>query len=159
MPRARAPGVSLEDVTAYLMKRGKVRLEKRHSRFMFGASNYGDVPGMINEADGDPWDVFTPGIARRLDTSKTYRVKRVLGVVILANGNHKIAVELFVPGFDERRLTTDINTYMTNYSAFTRVAATWRAHQTVRRSEATSSAIASSSVITGETAGSSLEEC
>ena len=94
---------------------------------MFGASNYGEIPGKINDADGDPWDIFTPGMTRRLNTSKMYRVKRVIGVVVLENGNHKIAVELFVPGFDPTRVDADVEEYMKKYSKFTGVPTSWKA--------------------------------
>lgn len=152
--------MSLESTVAYLRKRSKIRLEKRHPRFMFGATNYGEVPGMINEADGDPWDVFTPGLTRRLDVSKNYSVKSVLGVVLMANGNHKIAVELFVPGFDPTRVQADVEAYMRRYSEFTRVATSWRSIQEIySSSEATRSKSASSLDCGGATAGSSLEEC
>lgn len=39
-------------------RKHKVRFEHRDRRYMFGTRNYGDVPTLINEADGDPWDVF-----------------------------------------------------------------------------------------------------
>lgn len=127
---------------------------------MFGASNYGEIPCLINDADGDPWDIFTPGMTRRLNTSKMYRVKRVIGVVVLENGNHKIAVELFVPGFDPTRVDADVEEYMKKYSKFTRVPTTWKAaSEYYKYSDVTKSRSASSLVCTGATSGNSLEEC
>lgn len=120
--------VSFSDVIHALCFIGKtrVKLEARRRRFMFGALNYGEVPGMINEADGDCWDIFLPGMTRRLAVNKLYSIKRVIGAVILENGNHKIAVELFLPGFDPEHIEKDVDTYMQRYTKFTGVGTRWK---------------------------------
>lgn len=62
-------------------------------KWKFGVTNYGELPQWINNADGDPWDVFTPTPAK-LPVSQPFRVSSVIGVLVLENGNHKIAVRV-----------------------------------------------------------------
>lgn len=69
-------------------------LEKRPSRFMFGCRNYGDIPKFINPADGDPWDVIVPCV-KKLPMNKKLRIRNLLGVVLMKNGNHKLAVSVY----------------------------------------------------------------
>ncbi len=143
-------------------KKNRIRLELRQKRFMFGALNYGDVPGMINEADGDCWDIFLPGMTRRLNVNKTYTVKRVLGAIVLENGNHKIAVELFVPGFEAENVDADVKTYMEKYTQFTRVGTSWKPcsllFQETSPEANNNSASESSSTVVTATSGSSLDD-
>ena len=62
--------VLLGDVVARLARGGCVRLEARPARWMFGCLNYGEVCAeWRNEADGDRWDVFAPGLERALAPS------------------------------------------------------------------------------------------
>lgn len=91
-----------------------IRLEYRPSRYMFGLLNYGEIPGYYNRADKDPWDVFAPGYKRRLEC-KAYQVTRVLGVLWMSNGNHKIAVRVDAPGFDEAASRKEIDLYERTY--------------------------------------------
>lgn len=128
MTREARQTVPFEDVLHALqhVRRTRITLEARKRRYMFGALNYGEVPTMINDADGDCWDIILPGMTRRLMVNRPYAVKRVIGAVTLENGNHKIAVELFVPGFDHRKVDADVQRYMVNYTQFTRVDTEWR---------------------------------
>lgn len=115
----------LNEVLRALQSHAKVVMQTRPPRFKFGTKNYGEVPGMYNSADGDPWDVFAPGYNFPLHTDRPYRCKRVIGVYKLQNGNHKIAIQLYVPGFDRRRAIREISRFCTAYSKFTRVQGTW----------------------------------
>ncbi len=56
-------------------------------------SNYGEIPSLINAADGDPWDVLIPGYPR-LETSRKFRLKELLGIYKLPDGNHKLIVDI-----------------------------------------------------------------
>lgn len=119
--------VSLAQVLRELRNGRKVVLEKRPARFMFGTRNYGDVPGLDNRADGDPWDVFAPGYDRALPTGRRYRCLGVLGVYKLHNGNHKIAVRIGEPGFDGAEAQREIDAYCRQYTRKTGVPGKWRA--------------------------------
>lgn len=96
-------------------------MDTRPKKYKFGVMNYGEIPGWINKADGDPWDVFAPGYHNELKTNSLYKIHSIIGVYFLENGNHKIAVRLHAPGFDANKSTRDVKNYCRNYSAFTKV--------------------------------------
>lgn len=86
---------------------------------------YGEVLGFRNRADGDRWDVFLPGLARvdaaaALDAGAEPRpltVARVLGVVLIKGGNHKLAVEVDAFAADEARVLADVRRFVDAYVA------------------------------------------
>jgi|TARA_R110000851_G_scaffold46640_3_gene113471 inorganic pyrophosphatase len=49
--------------------------------------NYGNFPKLINPADGEPWDVVIPGIHK---SEKKIKVGKIIGMVPMRNGNHKL---------------------------------------------------------------------
>ena len=98
----------------------KIVLEKRKKIYMFGALNYGDIPKLINQADGDPWDVLVPGIGRTLKTQCEYEIKDVLGVFLLENGNHKICVSLKKIRTNQSLARIEIANYVKRYCSFTK---------------------------------------
>lgn len=102
-----------------------VHFEYRPVRYMFGTYNYGEVSGLRNRADGDLWDVFAPGYDHKLKLQHPYLVKDIIGLFHLNNGNHKIAVRLFVPGYDEVRAQREIQTYCRRYSRSTGKKGQW----------------------------------
>lgn len=99
----------------------KCILENRPLKYKFGTYNYGEVVGLINKADGDRWDIFAPGYGKELQFFKKYKIKSILGVYLLSNGNHKIAVKLYLPGFDSKQASKEIDCYCKNYSNFTKI--------------------------------------
>lgn len=96
-------------------------LEYRIPKFMFGTRNYGDIPSLLNAADGDPWDVFVPGYTHRLPTNVLYRIKSVIGVFQLNDGNHKIAIRVYKPGYDPDRAQRETKRYCASYTNFTKI--------------------------------------
>lgn len=99
---------------------GSIRavFEKRPEKYMFGSNNYGDIPGLYNRADGDPWDVFAPGYKyRALQIDKPYLIKRVVGYLRLDDGNHKIAVLVHDPSkrFSYKKALREIQEYCAKY--------------------------------------------
>lgn len=117
--------VAFDEVIQALRRKHKVVFERRPQRWMFGTLNYGDVPGLVNAADGDPWDVFAPGYSYSLPVSKNYSCKSVIGALVLENGNHKIAVRLYADGFDEQRANDEIRIYCERYQKKTRKRGVW----------------------------------
>lgn len=114
---------SLVDVLQLLQTRPhvyKIVLEERPLKYMFGAKNYGEIPGLTNASDGDPWDVLVPGLSRRLPTGHPHVVKRVLGIFLLENGNHKICVSIYGTNFDAARAAEEIKKYVDQYCFFTK---------------------------------------
>jgi hypothetical protein len=123
MPRKRY--VELDHVLCHLKER-RVVLEDRPTRYKFGTRNYGEVSdNWYNRADGDKWDVFAPGYENALPTGRAYRVAGVMGVLLLANGNHKIAVRLHSPGYDPQRARREVADYVRRYTAGVGVRGEW----------------------------------
>ena len=110
----------LENVEKYPEKY-KAVFEYRPHYAMFGTKNYGEIRNlgeiqdMINPADNDPWDVFAPGYNFKLKYNRRYKIKDIIGVLFLKNGNHKIAVRINVPGFNEKRALEEIEVYCSTY--------------------------------------------
>jgi hypothetical protein len=103
-----------------------VKFEERPAKYKYGVKNYGDVVGTINAADGDPWDVFAPGLRDALPVGRRYRVTEVLGVYVLCNGNHKIAVRVATRcPYDEDKGRKEIRRYCARYTEGTGVEGTW----------------------------------
>lgn len=99
--------------------------ERRPPKYMFGTQNYGDIPGTLNCADGDPFDVFAPGTATKLKIGEPYRIVRVYGVYMLEDGNHKVCVGVKHAPIDVQRARAEVRRYCTRYTAFTRVKGEW----------------------------------
>ena len=93
---------------------------------MFCCKNYGDIPGLLNRADSDPWDCFAPGYEfRELTIGKKYKIKDIIGYYKLKNGNHKIAIQVYVPGFDKDKAKREIKNYCDKYTKGVRVEGEW----------------------------------
>ena len=99
----------------------KCILENRPLKYKFGTYNYGEIIGLRNKADGDRWDIFAPGYGKELPFFNEYKIKSILGIYLLSNGNHKIAVTLYLPGFDSKQATKEIREYCNNYTNYTKI--------------------------------------
>ena len=84
---------------------------------MFGANNYGEIPHTLNHADGDPWDVLVPGY-KTLKKNKPYLIKKIEGIIILSNGNHKIICDIHHTSSRSKSWKSEVNTYATNYQKY-----------------------------------------
>jgi inorganic pyrophosphatase len=87
----------------------------------FPFKNYGEIPNTCNKADGDPWDVFAPGYHVRIPEGKVYRIQEFLGIYMVENGNHKLAVRVDYPGFDRAWYREDIRKSCEAYSRKTKL--------------------------------------
>ena len=84
-------------------------------------ANYGEIPKFINKADNDPWDVIVPGYPR-LETTKSFRIKELLGVYKLPNGNHKLIVDIYDELYqDKNRIRMDMNKFKKKYQERTKL--------------------------------------
>jgi len=96
-----------------------VVLEKRNKSFI---KNYGEIPIFINRADGDPWDVIVPGYPK-LETDKPIKLKKLLGVYTLPNGNHKLIVDVQTPHVkDYPKSYKDVLAFQKKYEKHTKLA-------------------------------------
>lgn len=115
---------NLVTVLGVLSKGTTVHLQRRHHRYMFGCLNYGEVTGFINGADGDPWDVFAPGYEEMLPDGD-YTSCGVIGVLLVSNGNHKIAVRINQPGYKARRGAAEQRRYSRTYLGRMKLQGNW----------------------------------
>lgn len=96
--------------------------EQRPKKYKFGTHNYGEIPKWYNHADGDPWDIFAPGYNNNLMTNKPYYIDKIVGVFVLEDGNHKIAVRLKnIPIHSKQYEQNIIDKYIKNYSGYTKI--------------------------------------
>lgn len=95
---------------------------------MFGCNNYGEIPGLYNSADGDPWDVFAPGYAYKcLPRHTPVRITEVIGFLQLDNGNDKLAICVDVPGWCKESAAAEIVRYCRTYTRRVKSASrNWR---------------------------------
>lgn len=93
-----------------------VVLEKRNKRFI---NNYGEIPVFINEADGDPWDVIVPGYPK-METDKPIKLKKLIGVYTLPNGNHKLIIDVHTSHKkDYSKIYKDVSKFQKRYENHT----------------------------------------
>ncbi len=123
----RMSGVTLSLILDQAKKRSinPVRFHRRPSRYKFGVENYGEFFGWKNCADNCLWDAFAPGYTRRLQYGRKYKVKRITGIVFIENGNHKIAVELYVPGISNALVDSQGVEYARRYAELTGKKTEW----------------------------------
>lgn len=96
-------------------------IENRPKKYLFGTKNYGEVIGFRNKADGDRWDIIAAGYNKYLDRYKPYKIKDILGVFLLENGNHKLIVKLDIPGYDKIYSNIELQDYAKKYMKYTKV--------------------------------------
>jgi hypothetical protein len=83
---------------------------------------YGEIVGYRNRSDKDRWDIFVPGfeVTRFQTGGVQYRIKRVLGVVLIKGGNHKIAVVIRGMEPNAAKVEQDVSHFMDSYSRYHR---------------------------------------
>ena len=87
-----------------------VKLDKRKDFY-----NYGEVTDRMNDADGCFWDIYAPGISFHLPTTRKYKISRILGVLMLPNGNHKLIVTLAGYNPNWLKFDDDLNYFISRY--------------------------------------------
>ena len=114
-----------------------VKFEYRPTRYLFSATNYGEMVGDVfyNAADGDRWDVWTPACARKFRVGTPYRVRRVVGYVRAQDGNHKLAVQMWNEPFDADACAEHGARYARLYTKATGVRCTYVPFVQARRRE------------------------
>jgi len=98
----------------------KCVFQPRPKKFKFGVENYGEIKYWLNAADGDPWDVFAPTHVK-LKTKTEYTISTVIGVYILQDGNHKIAVRITDIPYELKSEKDYIERFCKGYTAFTHI--------------------------------------
>ena len=69
----------------------------------------------MNPHDNCLWDAIIPGYNEVINKNNKYITKKVIGVLRLSNGNHKIAVRIGRPGYNAIKAKKDIKKYVKKY--------------------------------------------
>ena len=93
----------------------KILIEKRPIKYEYGIANQGEIVGYWNDSDGDMWDAIMPGYPKRLQPGKQYHLKKIDGIVMLADGNHKLIIKLYLGNYDEIQAKKEIDRYLRVY--------------------------------------------
>lgn len=101
----------------FLNKRSNIKC-KIENRNMIGCLNYGEIPGTLNPADGDPWDICAFGIKKRLPIDKLYIIEYFIGELVLPNGNHKLIPKLKDISIDKEQFCYDIILFKNIYEKY-----------------------------------------
>jgi len=114
--------VGLDYMTSAIAARKmKLVLENRPRFYKFGVDNYGEIPGFINPADNDPWDVIVAGYPR-LPVNVKFPIKKLKGVFMLPNGNHKLIVDVECGSrYNHNKFKKELKRYEKNYNKFTKM--------------------------------------
>jgi len=100
-----------------LSKSNSIQIEDRDkdNRFKYGIENHAEFLGMMNPYDKCLWDAIIPGYKNILPKNKVFKTTKILGMLWLEDGNHKVAVRIDNPGFNNKRSKKDIKNYVNNY--------------------------------------------
>ena len=81
----------------------------------YGLNNHAEFIDYHNPHDDCLWDAIIPGYNYLMKDKKVYKTKSIIGILWLSNGNHKIAIKIYKPGYTKQRAEKDIKTYIKNY--------------------------------------------
>ncbi len=81
----------------------------------YGIDNHAEFKDYMNPHDNCLWDAIIPGYNYVLDPNGKFRSQKIIGVLLLSDGNHKIAIRIHKPGYDKNQAKNDIKTYVNNY--------------------------------------------
>ena len=81
----------------------------------YGIDNHAEFVDYMNPHDNCLWDAIIPGYNYRMTGDKKYITKKIIGMLLLSDGNHKIAVRVHKPGYKKNQAKNDINNYVNDY--------------------------------------------
>ena len=92
-----------------------LEIEDRDPNWMYGIHNHAEFVGYMNPHDNCLWDALIPGYKDKLEPTIQYKLKQIIGVFLLENGNHKIITKIFKSGYNSKVAKKQVHTYMKNY--------------------------------------------
>jgi len=92
-----------------------LQIEKRNPRWMYGIHNHAEFLGYTNPHDKCLWDALIPGYKKKFTPDKKYKVKDIIGIYLLENGNHKTVCKIYKPGYNAKKASRDVKNYMKRY--------------------------------------------
>lgn len=92
-----------------------LEIEKRPLQRMYGIHNHAEFIGYMNPNDNCLWDALIPGYNEKCIPNKKYKLKDIIGIYLLENGNHKTVCKIYKPGYKAIKAQKDIIKYMKKY--------------------------------------------
>ena len=83
--------------------------------------NHAEILNYYNSADNMFWDAQVFGYNYKFKFNKIYKTKKILGIIWIPNGNHKIILKLNNKGFSKIRFNKQLNTYIKNYTKLNKI--------------------------------------
>lgn len=102
-----------------------LEIEEREPNWNYGIDNHAEFIQYMNPHDNCLWDALIPGYNKILSPNKQYIVKDIIGIYLLKNGNHKIIVKVYIPGYDPVESEKQVKLYMDTYFKRHNIPNTW----------------------------------
>lgn len=110
--------IDLEELLLLITTEGvKLRFEDRKSLHWnnYNSYNHAEIIGYINIADRDYWDAMVFGYNKEFSFKYTYNTDKLLGILYLPNGNHKLLLKCSDRGFSKKRFRKQLLNYIEHY--------------------------------------------
>lgn len=89
-------------------------------------NNHAEFINYFNPYDKCLWDAIIPGYRDKFVGGSQHRVKKIIGVYLLKNGNHKVAIQIDSnKNYDIKKALKDTKRYITNYKKQIPVYGKW----------------------------------
>jgi hypothetical protein len=109
----------------------EVEIEDRVAlrRNTYKMNNHAEFIDYHNPHDNCFWDAVIPGYSKRLKGGQRFKTKDIIGVYVLDNGNHKVAIKLdSCPKgytYSKKKAQSDMKRYITIYKNKIPVQGRW----------------------------------
>ena len=87
--------------------------------------NHCEIIDKWNISDLDLWDGIILGYDKEFPFKKIYKTKKLMGVILLEDNNHKIILKLSNRGFSKKRYKQQLKKYMENYEYINKLNCTY----------------------------------
>ena len=99
--------------------------EYRPTKYMFGSTNYGDIPNIFNVADDCGWDIIAPGY-EKFETGINFKISSIENILVLQNGKHKLAVKIQCEKkISAEKAKKEMKLFAKTYRKYTSVRCKW----------------------------------
>jgi hypothetical protein len=104
-------------ITTILREKSELLTEDRHEigSETYGIENHAEFLGKMNPYDNCLWDAVIPGYQKILPKNKKYKVKNIIGMFWLSNGNHKVIVKVSESGYNKIKAKKDLQNFTKKY--------------------------------------------
>lgn len=92
-----------------------LKIEDRNPKWLYGLHNHAEFLNYMNPHDKCLWDALIPGYKEKLKPEGLYKLKKVIGIFLLENGNHKIVCKIYKAGYNSKNAEKETKAYMKRY--------------------------------------------